>query len=204
MMLWLALAIIQPFLIRQKKFRTHKLVGKISYGIMPLVFITAYLVIRHTYYSNLTRYSADVTSGTTAISPEEILIKAAASVDIGLIYFTWLFTFYTLAIIYRKTIIFHATYMFAAILTVLGPTADRLINNVLSYFHITYTFFAQNVVLFFILFVLLALVVYQKRNGHPIKASVVALCLYGAGTITLLYLTLTPTWRTFVELILWT
>jgi hypothetical protein len=202
MILWVAMAIIQPFLIQQKKIAAHKLVGKISYGIMPLVFITGYLVIRHTYYTNLERYTARVTNGSSNLNPEELLEKAAASIDIGLIYFIWLFTFYILAIINRKKILFHATYMFAAILTILGPTVDRLIYHVLTYFQIEYNFFAQNAVLLSIILLLLTLAVYQKRNGYSIKAVAISSSIYGAGTVTLLFVTHTLLWRTFVELIL--
>ena len=199
MILWVAMAILQPFLIQQKKIAIHKLVGKISYGIMPLVFTTGYLVIRHTYYTNLERYTA---GGTSNLNPEELLEKAAASIDIGLIYFIWLFTFYILAVIYRRKTLFHATYMFAATLTLLGPTVDRLIYNVLTHFQIEYNFFAQNIVLIFILLVLLALAVYQKRNGYSGKAVTATLSIYGAGIITLLFFTHTVLWRAFVELIL--
>jgi hypothetical protein len=202
MMLWVALSIIQPFLIQQKKIVAHKLAGKISYGIMPLVFITGYLVIQHTYYTNLARYTAHVSEGTPTLNSEEVLEKAAASIDIGLIYFIWLFTFYILAIVYRKKIIFHATYMFAATLTVLGPSVDRLIYNVTHHFGIAYNFFAQNVVLIFIILVLLALCIYQKRNGYSIKAVSIAMGIYGAGIIILLLFTHTFIWTYFVELIL--
>lgn len=202
MILWVGLAIIQPFLIQQKKLATHKLMGKISYGIMPLVFITGYLVIRHTYYTNLERYTAGVADGSSPLNPEEFLERAAASIDIGLIYFIWLFTFYILAIVNLKKVLFHATYMFAATLTLLGPTVDRLIYNVLTHFRIEYNFFAQNVVLIFILLVLFALAVYQKRNGYSIKAVSVALIIYGSGIVTLLFFTHTLPWRTSVELIL--
>ncbi len=202
MILWVAMSIVQPFLIQQKKLVAHKLIGKISYGIMPIVFITGYLVISHTYYTNLERYTSRVTNGTSTQNSQELLVKAAASIDIGLIYFIWLFIFYILAVINRKKILFHATYMFAATLTVLGPSVDRLIYNITDSYKMEYNFFAQNAVLIFIVLVLLALAIYQKRNGYSIKAVSVALGIYGAGIAVLLFLTHTPFWTSFVELIL--
>lgn len=121
--------------------------------------------------------------------------------DIGLIYFIWLFTFYILAIINRKKILFHATYMFAAVITVLGPSVDRLIYNVLTNFKIEYNFLAQNVVLIFIILLLVALAIYQKKNDYSLKAVSVALCIYGTGTVVLLFFTHTTAWKIFVELI---
>ena len=201
MIVWVALAIIQPFLIQQKKIAAHKLVGKVSYGLMPLVFITGYWVIRHTYYTSLERYTARVVDGISTLTPEELLEKAAASMDIGLIYFIWLFTFYILAIINRKKVLPHATYMFAAILTVLGPSVDRMIYNVITNFEIEYNFLAQNAVLIFIILLLVALAIYQKLNAYSIKAVSIALCIYGTGTVVLLFFTHLSAWRIFVELI---
>ena len=162
MALWIAMAILQPFLIQQKKIAAHKLIGKISYGIMPLVFVTGYLVIRHTYYANLNRYTDNGTAGTPSLNSEEILTKAAASIDIGLIYFIWLVTFYLLAVINRKKVLFHATYMFTAILTILGPTVDRLIYNLTHALTLDYNFLAQNAVLIFIVLLLFSLSIYQS------------------------------------------
>lgn len=202
MILWVALAIIQPFLIQQEKITAHKLMGKISYALMPLVFITGYLVIRHTYYTNLERYTTRVADGTIKLNPEQLLEKAAASMDIGLIYFIWLFTFYILAVVNRRKVFFHATYMFAATLTLLGPSVDRLIYNVLVSFQRDYNFLAQNAVLFFIILLLTALAIYQKQNNYSTKAVRVALCIYGTGVVVLLFFTHTSPWQIFVELIM--
>jgi hypothetical protein len=202
MVLWILMSITQPFLIQQKKIAAHKLIGKISYGIMPLVFITGYLVIRHTYYTNLHRYSDKVTVGTLSLNQKEILTKAAASIDIGLIYFLWLLIFYVLAIINRKKILFHATYMFAAILTLLGPTTDRLIYTITDVLTLNYNFIAQNAVLIFIVFVLFGLCIYQKRNGYSIKPASAALIIYLLGIAVFFSLPNTYAWTSFVELIL--
>jgi hypothetical protein len=186
MVLWVAIGIIQPFLIQQKKTKLHRSIGKASYFIMPLVFVTGYLVIRHTYYKYLTREMEKLSAGISQLSAEEIRSGAAAVIDIGLVYFIWLFTFYLLAVINRKKILFHATYMFAAILTILGPTVERLIYRITANFNIPYNFFAQNAVLFSILFLIAGLIYYQKRHGISMKPGMVALAIYTAG-ITVLF-----------------
>ncbi len=202
MVLWIVMAIVQPFLIHQNKIVAHKLIGKISYGVMPLVFITGYLVIRHTYYANLDRYTEKVTTGNSSLTSDEILTKTAASIDIGLIYFLWLLTFYLLAIINRKKIVFHATYMFAAILTLLGPTADRLIYTITDALTLEYNFLAQNAVLIFIVLMLVGLSIYQKRNGYSIKPVGIALTIYILGIGILFSLPRTSMWTSCIELIL--
>jgi hypothetical protein len=44
MSLWLSMLIVQPLLIRKKKLAWHRLIGKLSYVIMPLVFIAVILL----------------------------------------------------------------------------------------------------------------------------------------------------------------
>ncbi len=45
MLLWVALLILQPFLIRKKKFRFHRLIGKVTYFTMPLLLASVLLVL---------------------------------------------------------------------------------------------------------------------------------------------------------------
>jgi hypothetical protein len=154
MVLWVMMAIIQPFLIHYKKIKTHKLIGKMSYVIMPFVFITGYLVIHHTYSIYLLEKTADVANGISDLSITEIKSKAAANIIVGSVYYVWLVLFYSLAIANRKKLLFHATYMFAAILTILGPTVERLVYNVITYLNLPYGFLAENAVFIFIISVL--------------------------------------------------
>ena len=122
MILWVAMAIAQPFLILQKKTKLHKAIGKTSYLIMPMLFISSYIVIRHTYYNFINAQVAELETGTSTLAMDKIYSDAAAYIMIGVVYIIWLFIFYMLAIINRKKMLNHATYMFAAILTLLGPT----------------------------------------------------------------------------------
>jgi hypothetical protein len=49
MLMWLLLSVLQPFLIYYKKIRYHRLVGKISYIIMPVVIISGYMILKYSY-----------------------------------------------------------------------------------------------------------------------------------------------------------
>ena len=42
--IWVSMLIIQPILIRKKKIHLHRLVGKISYLVSPLIFISIMLL----------------------------------------------------------------------------------------------------------------------------------------------------------------
>ncbi|MGZ5246809.1 MAG: hypothetical protein ACXWCR_06875, partial [Flavitalea sp.] len=50
MALWIAMLITQPFLIKYKKRDLHRKLGKVSYVLVPLVLISAFLMIRYSYY----------------------------------------------------------------------------------------------------------------------------------------------------------
>jgi hypothetical protein len=51
MVLWIAMLITQPFLIKYKKLTIHRTLGKISYVLVPLVLISAFFMIRYSYYN---------------------------------------------------------------------------------------------------------------------------------------------------------
>lgn len=202
MVLWIAMAILQPLLIKRKNTRLHRLIGKFSYFIMPVVFITAWYVIRHVYNVQIDKFREEGISAGTPLSAPEIRSKAADYIAIGIIYLVWLIVFYTMAVINRKRMLFHATYMFAAILTLLGPTADRLIYFTLTDLGWKYSFMAQNFVFFFILFLLLVLMFYQHRKGNTVKPAAVALSIYSAGLLVFFFLPKTGFWNAFVNFIL--
>ena len=119
MSLWIVMLIIQPFFIKYKKLAWHRLVGRISYILVPLVLLVAFLMIRYSYYNFMN--SLDKNLGRV-----EILKRAASVQAIALFYLIWFAIFYVLAIINRKRSLIHARYMLATSLTLLGPTVDRI------------------------------------------------------------------------------
>ncbi len=199
MVLWIGLAIWQPILIRQRKTKLHKHVGKLSYFIMPLVFATTYLMIRHIYYRQIDRalMEADVLR-----TPGRAQAMAADYIIIGVIYLAWLVTFYTLAVIRKKKMSQHASYMFAAVLTLLGPTVDRSIGITLNHFGLPYNIIAEYAVFTFILVLLTALIFYQKRKGISPRASVISLFIYLAGILLYRFLPGTSLWHKSMDLVL--
>lgn len=201
MMLWVSMAIAQPFFIQSNKIETHKLIGKLSYIIMPFVFITGYLVLSHTYSIDILKNTADVAKGKSDLTETAIKSKAAASIIVGFVYYVWLVLFYLMAIINRKKLLFHATYMFAAILTVLGPTMERLLYNVITYLKLPYGLFSENAVIIFIFMVLISLSIYQSRKKNLLKPSLIALSIYAVGMMGQILLPSKLLWSSFINFI---
>lgn len=202
MMLWVVLAIVQPFLIHSKKTNFHRIIGKASYFIMPLLFVTSYLIIRHTYYKFIASQTAEIEKGLLIISPEELSINAAAYIMIGVVYIIWLLIFYLLAVINRKKIIYHATYMFAAILTLLGPTIDRILYQITMFFGGSFNVFVENAVFVFILSILTALIFYQKSKSTNFKPALIALSIYVVGIAGYHLLPKVKLWSKFIQTVL--
>ena len=203
MLLWIAMAILQPFLIMRKKTKLHRLIGKASYFIMPVVFITAWLVIRKVYYLQITRMEeANSAEGAVVRSIAEIRSEAAAYIAIGVVYLAWLIIYYLLAVINRKKMLFHATFMFAAILTLLGPTADRLLYNTWQSLGWKFGFLVQNAVFLLNLLLITALLIYQWRKGNSVKPAAITLGIYVAGVLGFFFLPGTKFWQNFVEILI--
>jgi hypothetical protein len=199
MVTWLTMALIQPWLNHRKKFVLHKKIGRWSYVLMPLVLASAYWVMHHTYHFQLKR-RLDVQEA-SGLTTEEILSQAGEHMALGMVYFVWLLVFYFLAIYFRKKSIAHATFMFAAILTFLGPALDRLLWYVCFWTGIPFSWFFQNFVFGFIVSTLVALVIYQKRKGLAITYSLWAVGIYLAGLVVFFTLPETPPWTAFMSLI---
>lgn len=202
MILWITMAITQPILIRKKKTRIHKFIGKASYFIMPFVFVTTYFMIRYVYYKQIEMFTAKVSNGDLALTSEGIAAKAAAYIAIGIFYLAWLLSFYLLAVANRKQILFHATYMFSAILTMLGPTVDRALGITLDYFGLPFNMVAEYAVFVFILLLLATLLIYQYKRGNTIKPTTVSVSIYAAGVLGYYFLPKTNFWNSFIALIM--
>ena len=201
MILWIGMAITQPILIKRKKTKLHRLIGKISYFIMPLVFISAYFMIRHTYYKQLERLTT-VSKEKAIATAAEAQSNAGVVVTIGLVYLFLLMCFYSLAIINRKKVLPHATFMFAAILTLLGPTVDRILFQVYDYFSIEFNLFAELFVFVLIDLLLISLAVYQHKKSLSAKPALIALAIYVAGQIAYFLLPKLKAWPVFVDFIM--
>jgi hypothetical protein len=199
MVAWIALALTQPILIHQNKIELHRRLGKISILLMPLVVLTIYMMIRHSYYSELERLSSDAIREKYNLSQDEIYLYAAAREIKAGIALIWLIIFYVLAIITRKKVLYHATYMLAAILVLLGPALDRIIFRTLSQYHYPTAGPAEYATFTLIGILFLSLSIYQKRNGYSLTPVMMVLAVHLIGIMAYTYLQGTVAWQRFVE-----
>lgn len=109
--LWILLLIIQPFLIRAKKFELHRQVGKLGFIIMPLLIISLFFVSKATYLKNI------------KIMPEAEAFAILPNGTVEIFDFAILFT---LAMIYRKNTAYHLRFMASTGLMMVGPGLGRM------------------------------------------------------------------------------
>jgi hypothetical protein len=201
MMLWTALLITQPLLIRYKKQAIHRIIGKISYVIVPLLLISGYFMIQYAY-NRIFNATTDYTNkGKGPLSSIEILQIAADGVRIVFVYLIWLGIFYFLSIKNRRTSSVHARYMVAASLTMIGPTVDRIIG---IYFQIEKFFGVIPIEYFSYLLqdlILAGLLIYDYKKGKPTKTLWICLLIYMIGQFLYWFVEHKAFWQKFVSFV---
>ena len=146
--LWIAILIVQPFLIVNKKIALHRSVGKLSYVVFPLLIIS--------------------------FIPR--IIKTINSGDIQFLFFPLadgflLVTFYVLAIYYKKKTAKHMRYMIASALVLMGPTFGRIGPNLLGWSELS----TQNVEYGIIYTILIILILYDLKNKRKFQPYLIAI-----------------------------
>ena len=155
---WFAMLIIQPILIRYKKFEWHQNLGKLSYFLIPLILLSIFLVTKLEYIRNATTMSKEINIGSLALNVPDIFAFAA---------------FYILAMINVKNPSVHMRYMIATSLLLLGPGTGRafIIYGGMAFPQgIEYSFILTDIIA-------IALIVYDKKKGNSLKPYLVMLAV---------------------------
>ena len=108
-LLWFAMLIAQPLLIRAKRTDLHRMVGKLSYVLVPAVLVTIILIERFVFIRN------------SPVPPGQPDIRLIGIADI-----TFFAGAYLLAIYYKQNVKYHARYMVLSVLPFINPSLGRL------------------------------------------------------------------------------
>lgn len=112
MLTWILMLIAQPIFIRTKNFRLHKIVGKASYFIFPLLVLSFFLVSRASYFKNIKAAGE---------------IEALAGMVSGIPDMFYISILYGLGIYYKKKTSFHLRFFASIGLMILGPGLGRFL-----------------------------------------------------------------------------
>lgn len=111
---WFILLIIQPVLIKQKKYRLHRKLGKLSYFLAPILVITILILVKIKVQRLLPVSESDATVNAL------IGLMDALSFSI----------YYIIAMVNKQNVRWHVAFILAASLIILNPGMARLFNEI--------------------------------------------------------------------------
>jgi hypothetical protein len=193
MLIWLALAIAQPWLIHKNKLTLHRTIGKLSYLLMPFVLISGFFILRYSYHRALSGEPV----GPIGYYPDELPleIKAAEFAVIGTVYWVWLVIYYLLGITVRRNVGAHAIFMLAAALTILGPAGDRLIGNICDFMGWPFNAVAGNFTFGFVFVVFVVLLLFNYKRRQLMWPSAIILLIHIVGILCFFNMPYNPVWN---------
>jgi len=150
-MTWLALLVVQPFLIYTGRPQLHRAIGKVAYVHGPLLILFLFLAGRESYWRIMENAN------------EQAALKFIVLDSRGLFSFA---IFWTLAMLFRKHPASHMRYMIATGLLAIGPGIGRgLVNS----FNLDFdtVFKTLDLVNLAIVGCLLGNDLYKKKNYKP-------------------------------------
>lgn len=113
MSLWILVLIVQPTLIRKKKLALHQSIGKLTYILMPLLFISVILLAHSRLREHITVINGENFYGPNLVIPfKDLLLLGTA---------------YIIAVVHRRDVNIHARAMVATGIIFIEPALFRFI-----------------------------------------------------------------------------
>jgi len=181
MVSWVIMLIVQPYLIYKGKYKTHRLVGKISYLTAPLVIISMFLATRQNYLTTV-----------NVIPFRDVAYIQALNFITPLIFLL----FYTLAIVNKKDVFKHQRYMIGTSFVMITAVLSRILQHSFGTAIIEpYDFFIPLYLGVLISALLLVNDILKKNNPVPYTIVTVTLLL----NIIIFYARYTEVWQSVVR-----
>jgi len=149
MLLWVAMLISQAFLIKLNKRDAHKIIGRFSFGLVPVLAISLILLA----HSQITIHDYGITYSRLYVLFLQLSLLAIFIIAYGL------------AISYRHSPAYHARYMICTALTLIDPAVARIPLNLPSipFSYQVYTFGLTDLIL-----VVLIILERHQKNGRKV------------------------------------
>lgn len=117
-LIWFALLIIQPMLIRKKKLAWHRVLGKFSYGVVAVILFTILAMTKFSYDRELALHKSEAEILATLIRP-----------FVDAIYFVG---FYLAAVLNAKKLFVHISFIIATSLVIVEPAMGRMVPVIIA------------------------------------------------------------------------
>lgn len=180
---WLGLLIVQPILIAKNKLSMHRTLGKVSYLLAPIAFISMLL----TYHNQYLRFISEGQA-------EEFALSFVFSPMTDAIPFIIL---YVLAILNRGATPKHMRYMITTGIIIGGPGLGRIFMTWLG----MEIFMAIQMVVLITLITFISLIIYDriKKKSFRINPYTVAFIIWLIPNILIIFFPQTSIWQSFAK-----
>jgi hypothetical protein len=160
--------ITQPFLIACKKFSAHRILGRITYFLMPVIIISSIGVLRQQYFEGIEQKMSPSASFKT-------LFTSAAELVSIIIY-------YSMAVynIKKSNAAWHMRYMICLALEFIPPSFGRT----LGYWLNMRQYYTYNISILLCMLILIFLIFIDKKNNMDYTPYIFGLCLFSITQIT--------------------
>lgn len=181
--LWLFILIIQPIFILQRKIAIHKFLGRLTYYLFPFIIIFMLLMEKTLYQKLELQHLPHQNNLAGLFAPFTNTLPFAL--------------FYLLALKYKKNVGVNARYMVGTGLMLLSSGLWRIFNR---WFHLDIGISFEYALLI-TLFVILALALYDKLKGFPLKSNPFTLIalIHLVTNVLSIFLPFTTYWQTFSQ-----
>lgn len=111
MTIWCLMLITQPVLINKKRPDTHRVIGRFSYFLVPIIILSIWLVIRHSFFRMETHLTVDQNLAQVFFPFSQMILFGG---------------FYLIAILNKHKPSVHMRYIIVSSVSLLGPTIGRI------------------------------------------------------------------------------
>lgn len=180
---WLSMLIIQPLLIANNKMTAHRLIGKFSYILVPLMFVSMILVYHNQYLRMLREGKPETETLAFVFSPTTDAIPFVI--------------YYLLAIFNKQVTARHMRYMISTGIVIGGPGLGRIFMTWMG----MDIFAAIGLISLITLLVFVGLIVYDriKKKQFSINPFTIAFIIWLIPNILIIFFPNTALWQRFAK-----
>ncbi|ULQ51319.1 hypothetical protein [Flavihumibacter fluvii] len=179
---WAIMLVLQPYLIYKGKYKTHRLIGNISYFIAPLMLVSMFLATRLNYLNTVGK-----------IPFKDVAYIQALNFITPLLFLL----FYSLAIIHKKEVFKHKRYMIGTSFIMLTAVLSRLLLQIFGSSIEPYDFLIP--LYLGVIISTLLLINDILKKGNPIPYTIVTAALFL--NILIFHGRYTEIWQSIVQFI---
>lgn len=181
--LWLIMLIVQPILISKNQMTAHRLIGRISYLLVPIMFVSMLLA----YHNQYLRFVAEGKSESETLA----FVFSPTTDSIPFL------IFYILAILNKRETAKHMRYMISSGIVIGGPGLGRIFMTWMN----MDIFAAIGLMSLITLLVFVALIIYDRTNKKAffINPFSIALFIWLIPNILIIFFPNTALWQSIAK-----